>query len=364
MNIMFIAAVLFAPVLIVHARAEVAEVRVVVQARAAPDKTPHRFSFVDLTDVGDQTHILSNTVTVKGLGAGVRAPIRIATQSGGSASYSINGGAFRTSQTTVKNGDKVRLRNRIRTAGGSASVKVAIGTLSDTWSIAGVAPGPIPGGGAGAGARACFNPISAVAGTRFTADTLQTSPSSTITALTDSVVMGQTMFSGNLVTEFRSTNSFINSDQSLLSSADSRSYFRVDNTNFRSFQYGSETTGTAPMQTPPATNINDPFVEISFDLDVGESHTTRFTSGNVPGPRIPVEITRTYLGREMVTVPAGTFEACKFATRTTTSAGTSSSSATNEQWFDVGSGFSLKVLFSTGGMIELVRGAINGTPIQ
>lgn len=367
---MLITAMLLALILTAPAHAELGASQTVVPSRVTPDKTPNRFSFVDRTGVKDQTNILSNTVTVRGLGAGVRVPVRIATQSGGPARYSINGGAFRTSQTTVKNGDKLRLRNRVPTAGGSASVKLAVGTLSDTWNIVAMASGGGGGGGgSGAGARACFNPIFAVAGTRSAAEHLVTSPFSTYTSISESVVLGPTIFNGNAVNEHLDNGSIVYSNPANNFAIESRSYFKVDPANFRNFQYGSISAPAGQAPTPDSTHINDPFVEIRFDLDLGQSHTTRSTSGSPAGPRSSVELTRTYLGRETVTVPAGSFETCKFMIVTTGKPPAGSpipgSTVTSFTWYDVGSGLTVKTEFPDGASkTELVSGSINGTPID
>lgn len=102
---------------------------------AEPDTTPDPFDFVDKLGIQGKTNITSNTVKVGGLGSGVSAPISISDDIGGDATYSINGGSFRQGPSTVKNGDKVRLRNRIPTNSGTASAVLHIGTVSDSWTI-------------------------------------------------------------------------------------------------------------------------------------------------------------------------------------------------------------------------------------
>ncbi|MGQ0620952.1 MAG: Calx-beta domain-containing protein [Panacagrimonas sp.] len=100
-----------------------------------PDTVPNAFSFQDQRGVRVNQVITSNKVTITGLGAGVNTPIRILSQSGSGASYSINGAAFRTTPATVKNGDKLRLRNRVPQGRANASVSLSVGGVSDVWNL-------------------------------------------------------------------------------------------------------------------------------------------------------------------------------------------------------------------------------------
>lgn len=104
-------------------------------ATPAPDTTPAAFSFKDLRGVTPKTFIISNTVTVSGLSPGVTTPIRIASQSGTEAGFSVNSGPFVATQMNVKNGDKVVLRNKIPSSSGKVNVKISIGDITDTWTI-------------------------------------------------------------------------------------------------------------------------------------------------------------------------------------------------------------------------------------
>lgn len=100
-----------------------------VTTGVASDTTPDAFTFTDVTGATISTVYVSNTITV----GGINAPASL-TISGGE--YSINGGAYASSNTTVSNGDTVKVRG---TSSGSNSttvnVSLTIGGVSDVYSI-------------------------------------------------------------------------------------------------------------------------------------------------------------------------------------------------------------------------------------
>ncbi|MGQ0622026.1 MAG: Calx-beta domain-containing protein [Panacagrimonas sp.] len=99
------------------------------------DNNPDRFNFQDREGVQSRTDIISNSARISGLGSGGAAILQLSRRSGGDPSYSINGGSFRSGPGTIRNGDQVRIRNRITSASGAASITVTIGGISDTWTI-------------------------------------------------------------------------------------------------------------------------------------------------------------------------------------------------------------------------------------
>ena len=70
----------------------------------------------------------------------------------------------------------------------------------------------------------------------------------------------------------------------------------------------------------------------------------------------------TYVGQESVTVPAGTFNACKFTEDATATFDGQTSTSTATTWMAVGSGQFLKSV-SEGDTNELVSASINGEPV-
>lgn len=99
-----------------------------VKTIAAPDdKSPDAFSFDDPNNVALTTKLISNPITVNGLGA--KTPISI---TGGK--FSINGGAFRTGSTTISNGKSVRVQQvSAATAYTPTDTVLTIGTFSETF---------------------------------------------------------------------------------------------------------------------------------------------------------------------------------------------------------------------------------------
>lgn len=98
---------------------------------AAVDVTPSAFSFTDVTGAATNTQYISNSITVAGINEGVDIAISV---TGGF--YSVNGGAFLNTPSTVKLGDTVRARANSASAGATAvNVAVTIGGVSDTYTV-------------------------------------------------------------------------------------------------------------------------------------------------------------------------------------------------------------------------------------
>lgn len=93
------------------------------------DTTPDQFTFADQTNVALNTTITSNSITVSGINA--KASISV---TGGK--FSINGGSFRTSSTTVSNGNTVRVQQTSSSANSATTNTVlTIGGVKDTFSV-------------------------------------------------------------------------------------------------------------------------------------------------------------------------------------------------------------------------------------
>jgi hypothetical protein len=93
------------------------------------DTTPNQFTFTDQTGAALSTAITSNTITVTGINA--KATVSI---TGGS--FSVNGGAYRTSSTTLSNRATVRIKQMSSKANSTVTNAVlTIGGVSDTFSV-------------------------------------------------------------------------------------------------------------------------------------------------------------------------------------------------------------------------------------
>ncbi len=93
------------------------------------DTTPDAFSFTDQTGVAVSTSITSNAITV----SGINSPAAITVTNG---AYSINNGAFVTTNGTVNNGDQVRVRiTSPDTFGTTDGAVIGIGGRNDLFTV-------------------------------------------------------------------------------------------------------------------------------------------------------------------------------------------------------------------------------------
>ena len=100
-----------------------------VTTAAAGDTTPDAFSFIDQTNVPLSTLVESNTITV----SGINAPTNLSISGG---EYSKNAGAWASANTTVVNGDTIKVRRTSSaTPGTTGNVVVLIGGVGDTFSV-------------------------------------------------------------------------------------------------------------------------------------------------------------------------------------------------------------------------------------
>lgn len=96
----------------------------------AADASPSAFSFDDVTDARRNRAVESNVITVSGIN--VATPISVL----GGGAYSVNGGAYRTSSSTVQAGDTVQLRVTAPKAQyATVHTTLTMGDRSDVWSV-------------------------------------------------------------------------------------------------------------------------------------------------------------------------------------------------------------------------------------
>jgi hypothetical protein len=143
-----------------------------------------------------------------------------------------------------------------------------------------------------------------------------------------------------------------------------KSYSRIEGLEVVTFGHTSETQ--FPIQSTSRSVNIPPQRDARYTLDVGQSLTHTYsvtTTINTAGqPQQTVNATNTYtvryLGRETVTVPAGTFEACKFEL----------DNGILTSWEAVGKGITVKSLaVDTGGgttTLTLTSGTRNGEAIR
>lgn len=226
------------------------------------------------------------------------------------------------------------------------------------------------GGGNGSGnAASCFNPDLMNQGTRIVLNyrTTDGDTSAVLNSSSNTEVKGSVTFNGKSATESVSQTQATGVAPS---TSTTKSYFKVDAGTKRFSYYGSIVDVSAPIASSSTLTINPERTE-RFDLAAGESYSQSYsitTSSQVMG--FPVNVVSdhenqvTFTGMETITVPAGTFNTCRFETTgTTTTLGTTTAAALSINWLTVNSGVSIRTE-SAGDISELVSGTINGNPIQ
>jgi outer membrane lipoprotein-sorting protein len=262
--------------------------------------------------------------------------------------------------------------------GGTLASPFDLGPLTNF--ITPVDPG-VGGGGGGGSGNGCYD--LALADTQGTHIEVGYQYSGTVTGTqnVDTVVGAMTTFQGQSARETTVVTSGTNFAQG----------FQVDGTftgkNYSKrtgdaevTQYGStfSGTGTAPAFGTSATLnftsvFNPAFVDQQYSLAIGQTFNASQTiattgSVSVAGFTQPVNSTATqsyaitYVGQEQVSVPAGTYNACKLQTTTTAGADVS----TQTSWLIVGKGIPVKTTTTAGGITQTIEATsvkLNGSAI-
>jgi hypothetical protein len=233
--------------------------------------------------------------------------------------------------------------------------------------------GETTGGSTGGdSASACFNPQLSTIGSRLVWVYRSTDGETgiTLTTTSDILVKQKTTFNGHNAIEAVADVDAVSSDPTGSSQSTTKTYTSVDADNYSSQAFGTVTDVTSPITSTINTKLNPP-IEHHYDIDPGQSYTQTSTitvdgttsAGGMSFPIPPVDTTqklkRTYVGRDSITVPAGTFETCHFQDDATVDGNT----VTTDLWMAVGSGVEVKSVAS-GDENVLVSATINGTPID
>lgn len=230
-------------------------------------------------------------------------------------------------------------------------------------------PPKTSGGGSGSGnASACYNADLTAQGSRVVLNykTTDGQTGAVLNSSSDTEIKGSATFNGKSAIESVSTTV---ATGDVPSTSVTKSYLKVDNSAKRFNYYGSVVETSAPIASTSTLTINPERIE-RFDLAAGESYTQTYSlSSTVQVMGFPVTVTGehenliTFKGIESVTVPAGTFDACRFEnTHKTTTSGTTTT-VTYINWISVNSGASVKTE-ADGDITVLVSGTINGNTIK
>lgn len=225
--------------------------------------------------------------------------------------------------------------------------------------------GGLPGSGGGS-AAACFNTLPSTPGTRLELRQRTFDPSSgaQLGVVTNSQdVGGQTTFRGETL-RFVDIETVV--EEAALNFTDnSRNYLSFDESALVVSSHGVETINPDDGSVV-GTQWFEPTNDFQYDLNPGESfrqiYTAYQSTGGGPASVVQnVDVTVTYAGRETVTVPAGTFETCKFYIQDTGSRFSSASVI----WRNVGDGIGVQTGFrdssgSEAAVTEMLSYSING----
>lgn len=211
-------------------------------------------------------------------------------------------------------------------------------------------------------ARSCYNETLVTADTSIVARYRSTDVSgATLTTDYEQLIAGGARFNGR--SAFKGS-----SDTRATGAAPSTSrtdaYFVPDNASFRTTQLGVEVESFTPESTESRIVFKPQRLD-RFDLDAGESYSQNYTTEVTTRARgftntvsNRVAMTTTFVGVEGVTVPAGTYQSCRFRVEITDGNG----SSIREEWFGVGHGMLLKST-EDGDSNVLVSARINGAAI-
>jgi hypothetical protein len=225
------------------------------------------------------------------------------------------------------------------------------------------------GGGSATGAASdCFNPVLAQVGTTYLWDARIVGAATGTTAF-DARVTQTTTFEGTpglSETEATVTQSVQSGANTFDCMSTVLDYAQVSGTTLT--QYGQITTVTSPQASTTRSVWSPPRADTRAALAAGASvdvaWTTTDTSPPATGtPQTTARTNRiTYRGQESVTVPAGTFVACRFEIVETPG------NSARIEWIQVGTGAPLKTTASPGTSgevsIELLgTSRLNGNPL-
>lgn len=151
----------------------------------------------------------------------------------------------------------------------------------------------------------------------------------------------------------------------------SRFYFTENGsveTEFGGTVTASATVAGITITTNTTVTYSPAVADRRFTLAVGGSNTSTTTQsttsvtnfGSTPATTSSETTTVTYVGQENITIPAGTFAACRFTVVT--------NSGTNEEWFGKGNGaplqFTSKASDGTSILMSLTAASrLNGAPL-
>ncbi|MGD8113067.1 hypothetical protein [Vibrio sp. TRT 17S01] len=132
-------------------------------------------------------------------------------------------------------------------------------------------------------------------------------------------------------------------------------YVTVDSTNKSYFILGGISASQEWYYLPPSRN--------AFDMKLGDTDSDTYTmiSG---AEQFVYDVSNKFVGMEVITIAAGTFNTCKFEYSTTVTLPSGEKrSLSSERWVLSGYGIAIKTV-ANGETTELVSGIVNGESIS
>ncbi|GAB3285341.1 hypothetical protein [Parahaliea aestuarii] len=216
--------------------------------------------------------------------------------------------------------------------------------------------------GSGTGdARRCFNPDLGALDTTIVASYRSTSSGGEVVNESYDQVISTGSYKGRSVLKAVSNTTATGAAPS---TSRSEQYFEVKPESHRSLVYGTHVESFTPRSSLSEIELAPHRLQ-RYDLTAGQSYQQNYTvnvSTKIMGfdnkTSTSVTLQTTFLGIESVTVPAGTYQACRFRTDSTADSVVS----TINEWFAVDSGMFLKSTEGTASNV-LVSASINGANI-
>ena len=217
------------------------------------------------------------------------------------------------------------------------------------------------GGGSGTGnASACWNDSLVSAGSTSISTIQTTADGETIEFTFERRIEGGATFNGQSVL---AAISEISTFGEFASTSRNRGYYQVP-MRLRIRNIGTENEVISPASSSQTATF-EPFRLERFDLAAGDSFTQNYTSrvdstsgGFTFSTTIQTQTTIRFDGIETVTVPAGTFEACRF----TENEQTDGENFTITSWYGVGNGVLIQQIDQESESV-LVSASVNGADI-
>lgn len=215
----------------------------------------------------------------------------------------------------------------------------------------------------------CYNPMLYSSGSSYSVNYITDANNSSISAEIHGNTTGEATFNNQPTIEISEEISRTGTANGTAISSQSifKTYFQPDDAAKSVGIVGADERGTnANGRSFTEMQTYEPPYEYRYDLEPGEGFTqvnnVTFDYGS-SSFATDLTTTMTFLGREIIEVPAGSIEACKFSVAQTADPNSGSPPYTYYIWVDVDSGIEVRILHDSEDR-QLVSGSMNGRPVD